>query len=79
VDVRLADDGTPYVLEVNPLPGLDPDESNYPMMARAAGLEYPALLERLVRLTAARAAVVSHPASIEPAPAEAIAGGMAAL
>lgn len=82
VDVRLAADGTPYVLEVNPLPGLDPDESNYPMMARAAGLEYPALLERLVQLAAARAAVAaSMPSSVDACTVSApvLAGGMATL
>jgi len=53
-DVRLGVDGTPYVLEVNPLPGLDPTESNFPQMARAAELEYPALIARLIEAVAAR-------------------------
>ncbi len=82
VDVRLSADGTPYVLEVNPLPGLDPDDSNYPVMARAAGLDHPALLERLVQLAAARTAVASSmPSSVNArtAPAPALAGGMATL
>ena len=82
VDVRLAADGTPYVLEVNPLPGLDPEESNYPMMARAAGLDYPALLERLVQSAAARCSLTAsilHPPSVEPAPVEVVAGEMAML
>jgi D-alanine-D-alanine ligase len=39
-DIRLSKDNTPYVLEVNPLPGLDPEESNFPMMAKAAGIDY---------------------------------------
>jgi len=62
VDVRLGADGIPYVLEVNPLPGLDPAESNFPQMARAAGLEYPALIESLVEVVAARTPVSSSPA-----------------
>lgn len=48
VDIRLHPDGIPYVLEVNPLPGLDPEESNLPMMVRAAGLSYETLIHRLV-------------------------------
>lgn len=39
-DIRLSRENVPYVLEVNPLPGLDPEESNFPMMAKAAGLEF---------------------------------------
>ncbi len=47
-DIRLGQDGTPYVLEVNPLPGLDPTESIFPKMARAAGLDYPDLIEAIL-------------------------------
>jgi len=55
VDVRLDQEGRPYVLEANSLPGLDPAESNYPRMAREGGIEYPQLIGRLVELAAARA------------------------
>ena len=47
-DIRLDHDGVPYVLEVNPLPGLDPIESIFPKMARAAGLDYPDLIEAIL-------------------------------
>jgi D-alanine-D-alanine ligase len=47
-DIRLDQDGVPYVLEVNPLPGLDPVESIFPKMARAAGLDYPDLIEAIL-------------------------------
>jgi D-alanine-D-alanine ligase len=43
-DIRLSKDNTPYVLEINPLPGLNPRESNFPIMAYAAGLEYEDLI-----------------------------------
>ncbi|MBN1913917.1 MAG: ATP-grasp domain-containing protein [Candidatus Omnitrophica bacterium] len=39
-DIRLDKKGVPYVLEINPLPGLNPRESNFPMMAYAAGMQY---------------------------------------
>ena len=38
----------PYVLEINPLPGLDPDESNFPIMAYAAGMKYADLIEAIL-------------------------------
>ena len=56
VDIRLSTDGIPYVLEVNPLPGMDPDESNLPVMTKAAGIPYESFILRLVNLAADRAA-----------------------
>jgi D-alanine-D-alanine ligase len=47
-DIRLSKDNVPYVLEINPLPGLNPRESNFPMMAYAAGLKYEDLIEAIV-------------------------------
>ncbi len=47
VDLRLDDDGRPHVIEVNPLPGILPDprqNSCFPKAARAAGLDYDALI-----------------------------------
>ena len=55
VDIRLSSDGIPYILEVNPLPGIDPEESNLPIMTRAAGISYEAFIQRLVNLAMARA------------------------
>ena len=53
-DIRLRADGVPFVLEVNPLPGLDPLESNLPIMTHAVGISYGALINRLVDLAMAR-------------------------
>lgn len=53
-DIRLRADGTPFVLEVNPLPGLSPLESNFPVMTTAAGLSHEALIQRIVELAMAR-------------------------
>jgi D-alanine-D-alanine ligase len=47
-DIRLSQDNVPYVLEINPLPGLDPKESNFPMMAYAAGMRYEDLIEAIL-------------------------------
>ena len=47
-DIRLSHDNIPYVLEINPLPGLDPKESNFPIMAYAAGMKYEDLIEAIL-------------------------------
>jgi D-alanine-D-alanine ligase len=47
-DIRLSKDNVPYVLEINPLPGLDPKESNFPLMAYAAGMKYEDLIEAIL-------------------------------
>ncbi len=47
-DIRLDRDNIPYVLEINPLPGLDPKESNFPIMAYAAGMKYEDLIEAIL-------------------------------
>jgi D-alanine-D-alanine ligase-like ATP-grasp enzyme len=36
------------VLEINPLPGLDPRESNFPVMAYAAGMKYEDIIEAVL-------------------------------
>lgn len=47
VDFILADDGTPYVLEINTLPGFT-SHSLLPMAARKAGIPTPDLCRRIV-------------------------------
>ncbi|MDD5347164.1 MAG: ATP-grasp domain-containing protein [Candidatus Omnitrophica bacterium] len=47
-DIRLSPDNVPYVLEINPLPGLNPKESNFPLMAYAAGMKYEDLIDSIV-------------------------------
>jgi len=47
-DIRLDKFNTPYVLEINPLPGLDSKDSNFPAMAYAAGMEYDDLIEAIL-------------------------------
>jgi len=47
-DIRLDRNNIPYVLEINPLPGLDPKESNFPIMAYAAGMNYDDLIDAIL-------------------------------
>ncbi|MDD5565818.1 MAG: ATP-grasp domain-containing protein [Candidatus Omnitrophica bacterium] len=47
-DIRLSKENIPYVLEINPLPGLNPKESNFPLMAYAAGMKYEDLIEAIL-------------------------------
>ena len=54
VDIRLSHDNIPYVLEVNPLPGLDPKESNFPKISRAQGIEYKDLVKSIIDNAARR-------------------------
>lgn len=53
VDFILDDDGTPYFLEVNTVPGMT-DHSLVPMAARAAGLDFDELCLRILETSLAR-------------------------
>ncbi len=48
VDLRLDKAGVPWVIEVNPLPGLTPGYSDMVMIAEAAGLSYRELIGRIL-------------------------------
>ena len=56
VDFLMGDDLQPSLLEVNTLPGMT-SHSLLPLAARVAGLDMPALLDRMVGLAHARMAV----------------------
>jgi len=53
-DIRLDKHNVPYVLEINPLPGLNPRESNFPLMAYAAGMKYEDLIEAILESASER-------------------------
>lgn len=44
IDFMLSDDGTIYFIEINPLPGLAPGYSDYPMLAQFCGMDYKSLI-----------------------------------
>jgi D-alanine-D-alanine ligase len=49
IDLRLAEDGRFFVLEANATPDIAQDEE-FASSARAAGTDYPALIQRIVSL-----------------------------
>jgi D-alanine-D-alanine ligase len=48
IDFRLDGSGTPYVLEVNPLPGLTPAFSDLCLICEASGISYPTLIAEIL-------------------------------
>ncbi len=52
VDCLLRADGSPFVLEINPIPGMT-SSSLLPKAARAAGIEFPELCRRIIELSLA--------------------------
>lgn len=54
VDFRLDSQGNPYLLEINTLPGLNPEISDLCIMARAEGLPYEHLILEILDLAASR-------------------------
>jgi len=68
VDVRLAEDGTPYFIELNPLPSLHPAGSLM-IAGRSRGLEYREVLRLVVR-SAARRSGLAVRAPRRPGPGE---------
>jgi D-alanine-D-alanine ligase len=53
VDLRVGADGIPQVLELNPIAGLDP-ACWFPRSARAAGIDYPTLMQTILDLACQR-------------------------
>ena len=54
MDFLLAPDGRIFCLEANTLPGMTPT-SLLPQEAAAAGIDYPSLCDRIVRLSERKA------------------------
>lgn len=49
IDIRLNADGEPYIMEINTMPGLSKTTSPYVLEAKASGIEYEELINKLVR------------------------------
>jgi D-alanine-D-alanine ligase len=47
VDIRVGQDGIPYFLEVNPLPGLSPVYGDLPIIAKKQGWDYARLVKSI--------------------------------
>jgi D-alanine-D-alanine ligase len=57
IDIRLDGNGTPNIIEINPLPGIlpDPEENScFPKAARAAGLNYNDMINKVLFAAAKR-------------------------
>jgi D-alanine-D-alanine ligase len=62
-DFRLAADGSPFLLEINTLPGLNPSVSDLCIMASAEGMPYEVLISEILYLAAERYGMQFHPES----------------
>ncbi|MGE5507637.1 MAG: D-alanine--D-alanine ligase family protein, partial [Chitinophagales bacterium] len=60
VDIRLGEDGVPYVLGVNALPGLSPGFSDLCRQAEVAGWTYPQLVNGILEAALARHRAHAH-------------------
>jgi D-alanine-D-alanine ligase len=49
MDFRLSEDGLLYFIEINPLPGLAPGYSDYPMLAEFNGVDYASLVRSILK------------------------------
>lgn len=54
VDFRTDKNGEPYFIEINPLPGLAPSYSDFPMLAEFCGLDYEAIVMKVLDSTLKR-------------------------
>ena len=48
IDFRLSGSGQLYFIEINPLPGLAPDYSDYPILAGLSGMDYTTLIQSIL-------------------------------
>jgi D-alanine-D-alanine ligase len=54
MDFRLSYEGQLYFIEINPLPGLAPGYSDFPMIAGFCGMDYTALIRKRLDSALAR-------------------------
>ena len=58
IDFRMDDAGQIFFIEVNPIPGLAPDYSDFPMTAEAAGIDYDTLIRSILNCALERYGIV---------------------
>ncbi|MFS8069821.1 MAG: D-alanine--D-alanine ligase, partial [Byssovorax sp.] len=79
IDLRMTKDGTVFVIEVNPLPGLTPDFSDLCVIGKVAGMDYRTLIGEILAGSIKRFREKKQPASLGPltgaAPVVTAAGG----
>ena len=66
VDMRVDENDKPYILEINSLPSLG-EHGSYVAAAEAMGLDFPALVNRLVDVASARYFGTPHPPEVKSA------------
>lgn len=49
IDFRMSEEGQIYFIEINPLPGLAPGYSDFPMIAEFNGMDYDSLVREILR------------------------------
>ena len=54
IDFRLSPEGRLYFIEVNPLPGLAPGYSDFPMLAEFCGIDYTSLIQSILNCALTR-------------------------
>jgi len=60
IDVREDVDGNPSFIEVNPLAGLNPVDSDLPILSRINGMSYQRLIYEIVESASERIESLSH-------------------
>jgi D-alanine-D-alanine ligase len=58
-DLRVDEGGNPFVLEVNPLPGLDPEHSDFPRIYQLMGKSYEDLINDILNIAVERHGIES--------------------
>jgi D-alanine-D-alanine ligase len=66
VDLRMDEEGTPHVMEINPLPGLNPERSDLPILCRMASIPYQELIAGIVRSALSRQPALSTLPRVTP-------------
>lgn len=60
IDFRLSKDGEPYFIEINPLPGLAPGYSDFPMITSFNGMSYDCLIWNILESALKRLGMTSY-------------------